>query len=54
MPSERRDHGWAEREVGHEVPVHHVDVQPVGRAGDLRGLISEPAEVSRQDGWARL
>ena len=27
--SQRRDDGRADREVGHEVPVHHVDVQEV-------------------------
>ena len=31
-PLDRLDHRRADREVGHEVPVHHVDVDEVGSA----------------------
>ena len=48
-PPERPDHRRAEREVGHEVPVHHVDVDPLGAAGDgLLELLAQPAEVGAQ------
>jgi hypothetical protein len=35
-PPQVGDRLWPEREVRHEVPVHHVDVQPLG-AGTLDG-----------------
>ena len=41
--------GRAEGEVGHEVPVHHVHVDPLGAAGDrLLDLLAQPAEVGAQ------
>ena len=45
------DHHRADGEVGHEVPVHHVHVDPVG-AGLLHGadLLAEPGEVGGEDG----
>jgi hypothetical protein len=49
--AQRRDHHRADRQVGHEVPVHHVDVDVVG-AADVAGadLVAEAREVGRQDG----
>ena len=38
-----------DRQVGHEVVVHHVDVQPIG-AGHRGGLVAELGEVGGQDG----
>ena len=37
---QRLDHRQADREVRHEVPVHHVDVQPVGDIRNHRCLVS--------------
>src|SRR5689334_24103575 len=46
---ERPDHRRAEREVGHEMPVHHVDVHPLCAAGHgLLHLLPEPAQVGAQ------
>ena len=39
-----------DRDVGDEVPVHDVDVQPVGRGRDLADLLGQHAEVRRQHG----
>ena len=33
VPAKRRDHRDADRQVGHEVAVHDVDMQDVGSAG---------------------
>ena len=33
-PAQRADQRRAERQIGHEVPVHHVHVQPLGAAFD--------------------
>ena len=39
-----------DRDVRHEVAVHHVDVDPVGAGAlDRRDLVGEAAEVGRQD-----
>jgi hypothetical protein len=44
------DHRWAEGEVGHEVAVHHVDVDPIGAGvADRAHLLGEPAEVGAED-----
>ena len=40
MLDQRLDHGQADREVRHEVPVHHVDMQPIGDIRNGRGLVS--------------
>src|SRR5207302_9880766 len=43
---DRRTHG----QVGHEVAVHDVDLDPVGAAGlRLRHLVAQPEEVGRKD-----
>jgi hypothetical protein len=39
----------AEREVRHEVVVHHVHVQPVGGTGHRCRLFGKPSEVRGQD-----
>ena len=50
MCSRRRlDHRRPDGEVGHEVAVHHVDVQQVGDLRDAIDLGAEPREVRRQD-----
>ncbi len=47
----RVDHGRAQREVGHEVTVHDVDVNHVRTAGfDGFDLFAKGSEVGRQDG----
>ncbi len=44
------DQDGTEREIGHELPVHHVHVQEVGsRAGDARDLVAEAGEISGED-----
>ena len=40
---------WTDGEVGHEVPVHHVDVEPVGGRGHLADLLGQRSEIRRQD-----
>ena len=48
--AERLHHRRADREVGHEMAVHHVDVDPVG-AGlvDRAHFLAEPGEVGGED-----
>ena len=48
VPAQRGDHRRPDGEVGHEVGVHDVHVQPVGRAGDLAHRLGEVAEVGRE------
>jgi hypothetical protein len=36
---QRLDNGKTDREVRHEVPVHHVDMQPIGDVRNGRGLV---------------
>jgi hypothetical protein len=43
------DDRQAEGEVGHEVVVHDIHMQPVRHAGDSGGLIGEPGKVRGQD-----
>ena len=40
--------GGPMRHVRDEVPVHDVDVQPVGRRGHLAHLLGQHAEVGRE------
>ena len=40
----------AHAQVGHEVAVHDVDVEPLGRGG-LGHLAAQGGEVRRQQGW---
>ena len=47
--AERAHHDGPDREVGHEVAVHHVDVDEVGDVGDPLHLRREVGEVGRQD-----
>ena len=49
------DDRLAETEVGHEDPIHHVEVDAIG-AGLLDGphLVAQPQEIGRQDGWGEL
>ncbi len=40
----------AEGDVGHEMPVHHVDMDPVGaRLVDGPHLVAEPRKIGRQN-----
>jgi len=49
--SQRFHYAGPDREVGYEVPVHHVDMDPVGPGFvDCAYFLAEPGEVSRQDG----
>src|SRR5215475_12236002 len=52
MRPERLHHVRPDRDVGHEVAVHHVYVDPVG-AGlvDRTHFLAEPSEVGGQDRW---
>ena len=45
---QRRHHRRPDRHVRHEVPVHHVDVEPVGRGRHLPDLLGQQPEVGRQ------
>ena len=46
----RLHHGGTDGEVGHEMAVHDVDVDPIGSGLlDLRHLFSEPGEIRRED-----
>ena len=45
---QRRHHGRPDRHVGDEVPVHHVDVEPVGGRRHLADLLGQQTEVRRQ------
>ena len=51
MAAQRRHHRRTDGHVGHEVPVHHVDVEPVGGRSDLAHLLGQQAEVGREDRW---
>jgi hypothetical protein len=43
-------HEWADREVGYEVAVHHIDVQHVGLGPDAVYLVGQAGKVSRKYG----
>ena len=48
--AKRFDHRRADGEVGHEMPVHHVDVHPVGAGRVHRAhFLAEPGEIGGQD-----
>ena len=48
--AKRLHHGRADRQVGHEMPVHHVDVDPVGaRCVDRANLLAQLGEIGGQD-----
>src|SRR6186713_107772 len=47
---QRGDYGNANRDVRHEVPVHHIHMNLVGAATlHLRDLVGQPREIRRQD-----
>ncbi len=53
-PEPAHDHG-PERDIGDEVPVHDVDVNPVGAGRDGLGhLVGQMGHVGRQDRWGEL
>ena len=48
--AQRRDDGRAERDVGHEMAVHHVEMNPVGAGRDDVGdLLPELGEIGGED-----
>ena len=48
---DRPDRGGAEADVGDIVPVHHVEMDPVGTGlVDLAHLLAQPREIGGQDG----
>src|SRR5215831_6766028 len=51
---QRLHHRQADGEVGHEVIVHDVHMQPVGHAGDGLGLAGEPGKIGGQDARRHL
>jgi hypothetical protein len=48
-------HRWPDGEIGHEVVVHHIDVDVIG-PGRIHGpdLFAQPGEVGGQDRWRDL
>ena len=44
---------WAEGEVGHEVVVHHVAMDPVARGVHARQRLGQAREIRRQDAGRR-
>jgi len=48
--AKRLHHGGSDRQIGHEMPVHHIDVDPVG-AGliDRANFLAELREVGGKD-----
>ena len=55
MRAERLDRRGAEGEVGHEMPVHHVDMDPIGALRlDGLDLLTEVGEIGREDGGGDL
>ena len=49
-PAERADDRRAEGQIGNEVPVHDVHVDPLRAAGDgALDLLAQPAEIGAQD-----
>lgn len=50
--AKRADKGRTHGKVGHELSVHHVNMDPVG-AGcfSLRHLLTQAGEVSRENRW---
>jgi hypothetical protein len=50
MRAERFDHRRADRDVGDEMAVHHVDVDPVGPGRvDRADLLAQAGEIGGQD-----
>ena len=48
---QRFDHRRADGDVRHEMPVHHVDMNPVGTgAVDRAHLFAQPRKIGRKDG----
>ena len=53
--AQRPDQRSAEGQVGHEVPIHHVDVEPLRAAGHRPlDLFAKPAEIGAQARSARF
>jgi hypothetical protein len=45
------DHG-TDGEVGNEVPVHHVHMEPIGSGLlDRKAVVGETGEIGGKDGW---
>ena len=48
--AQRLHHCRAKGDVGHEMPVHHVDMNPVGTGGiDRAHFLAQAGEVGRKD-----
>ncbi|MNC89173.1 hypothetical protein D3C83_50750 [compost metagenome] len=48
--AKRLHNAWPDREVGHEMPVHHIDMDPVGACCvDGADLLAELGEIGGQD-----
>src|SRR5579863_7536105 len=45
----RGDDRQADRQIRNEMPIHHVDVQPVSNLGDAGRLLGEPGVVGGED-----
>ena len=53
-PEPAHDHG-PERDIGDEMPVHDINVNPVGACRDRLGhLVGQMGHVGRQDRWGEL
>ena len=48
--AQRFDHAGPDRQVGHEMPVHHIDMDPVGPGGiDRAHLFAQSGKIGGQD-----
>ena len=48
VTTQRRHHRWSDGQIGHEVTVHDVHVQPIGRGRHLAHLLRQHPEVRRE------
>ena len=49
------DHRWTNRDIGDEMAVHDVDMDPIGaRLLGCGHLLSQPRKIGRQNGWSDL
>ena len=52
MRAQGRQNLGTEADVGHELPVHDVEMQPVGaRFGHRRDFFAQSPEIRRQQAW---
>jgi len=55
MRTQRFHHARPEGDVGHEVSIHHIEMNPVGAGGgDIAHFLAEPGEIGGEDGGAMM